>query len=229
MDIRQSTMTGTGLQYDEGLRKFMLNMFNHTALGLALSGVVAFFTYASGLIFTLMTGPMMWVTMLAPLGMIFWYASAGQNWTVSKIKNFYYIFTAVMGLGLSTLFGVYTAYSLVQVFFITSATFAGASIYGYTTRKDLTSMGSFLVIGLIGIIIASIVNIFMASSGLAFVISIAGVIIFTGLTAWDTQRAKEIYFSHGGDERYGVQFALSLYLNFINLFQMLLALLGNRE
>ena len=161
--------------------------------------------------------------------MIFWYASAGQNWTVSKIKNFYYIFTAVMGLGLSTLFAVYTAYSLVQVFFITSATFAGASIYGYTTRKDLTSMGSFLVIGLIGIIIASIVNIFMASSGLAFVISIAGVIIFTGLTAWDTQRAKEIYFSHGGDERYGVQFALSLYLNFINLFQMLLALLGNRE
>ena len=229
MDIRQSTMTGTGLQYDEGLRKFMLNMFNHTALGLALSGVVAFFTYGSGLIFTLMTGPMMWVTMLAPLGMIFWYASAGQNWTVSKIKNFYYIFTAVMGLGLSTLFAVYTAYSLVQVFFITSATFAGASIYGYTTRKDLTSMGSFLVIGLIGIIIASIVNIFMASSGLAFVISIAGVIIFTGLTAWDTQRAKEIYFSHGGDERYGVQFALSLYLNFINLFQMLLALLGNRE
>ena len=226
---RQSTMTSTGYQYDEGLRKFMLNMFNHTAAGLALSGVVAFFTYASGLIYTLMAGPMMWVTMLAPLGMIFWYASAGQNWSVGKIKNFYYIFTAVMGLGLSTLFAVYTAHSLLQVFFITSATFAGASIYGYTTKKDLTSMGSFLVIGLIGIIIASVVNIFMASSGLAFVISIAGVLIFTGLTAWDTQRAKLIYEQTGGDERYGVQFALSLYLNFINLFQMLLALLGNRE
>ena len=116
-----------------------------------------------------------------------------------------------------------------QVFFITSATFAGASIYGYTTKKDLTSMGSFLVVGLIGIIIASIVNLFMASSGLAFIISIAGVLIFTGLTAWDTQRAKQIYNECGGDERYGVQFALSLYLNFINLFQMLLALLGNRE
>ena len=190
----------------------MLTLLYHTATGLALSGVVAYFTYVSGLIFTLMTGPMMWVTMLAPLGMIFWYASAGKNWSISKIKNFYYAFTAVMGLGLSTLFAVYTAHSLVQVFFITSATFAGASIYGYTTKKDLTSMGSFLVVGLIGIIIASIVNLFMASSGLAFIISIAGVLIFTGLTAWDTQRAKQIYNECGGDERYGVQFALSLYL-----------------
>ena len=225
----ERTMTGTGVQYDEGLRKFMLNMFNHTATGLALSGVIAFFTYKTGLIFTLMAGPMMWITMLAPLGMIFWYAAAGQNWSLSKTKYFYYAFTAVMGLGLSTLFAVYTAHSLVQVFFITSATFAGASIYGYSTKADLTKFGSFLIIGLIGIIIASLVNIFMASSGLAFVISIAGVLIFTGLTAWDTQRAKQIYLSHGGDERYGVQFAISLYLNFVNLFQMLLMLLGNRE
>ena len=225
----ERTMTGTGVQYDEGLRKFMLNMFNHTATGLALSGVIAFFTYKTGLIFTLLAGPMMWITMLAPLGMIFWYAASGQNWSLSKTKYFYYAFTAVMGLGLSTLFAVYTAHSLVQVFFITSATFAGASIYGYSTKADLTKFGSFLIIGLIGIIIASLVNIFMASSGLAFVISIAGVLIFTGLTAWDTQRAKQIYLSHGGDERYGVQFAISLYLNFINLFQMLLMLLGNRE
>jgi len=224
-----STITSSYQEYDQGLRNFMLNMYNHTAAGLALSGIVAYLTYASGLIYTLMTGPLAWVVMLAPLGMIFWYSFAGQNWTLSKIKNFYYAFTVVMGIGLSTLFAVYTAYSLTQVFFITSATFAGASIYGYTTKKDLTSMGSFLIIGLIGIIIASIVNIFMASSGLHFAISIAGVLIFTGLTAWDTQRAKEIYYSHGGDERFGVQFALSLYLNFINLFQMLLSLFGNRE
>jgi FtsH-binding integral membrane protein len=224
-----STITSSYQEYDQGLRNFMLNMYNHTAAGLALSGIVAYLTYASGLIYTLMTGPLAWVVMLAPLGMIFWYSFAGQNWTLSKIKNFYYAFTVVMGIGLSTLFAVYTAYSLTQVFFITSATFAGASIYGYTTKKDLTSMGSFLIIGLIGIIIASIVNIFMASSGLSFVISIAGVLIFTGLTAWDTQRAKEIYYSHGGDERFGVQFALSLYLNFINLFQILLSLFGNRE
>lgn len=224
-----STITSSYQDYDQGLRNFMLNMYNHTAAGLALSGIVAYLTYASGLIYSLMTGPLAWIVMLAPLGMIFWYSFAGQNWTLSKIKNFYYAFTVVMGIGLSTLFAVYTAYSLTQVFFITSATFAGASIYGYSTKKDLTSMGSFLIIGLIGIIIASIVNIFMASSGLSFVISIAGVVIFTGLTAWDTQRAKEIYYSHGGDERFGVQFALSLYLNFINLFQMLLSLFGNRE
>jgi len=224
-----STITSSYQEYDQGLRNFMLNMYNHTAAGLALSGIVAYLTYASGLIYSLMTGPLAWVVMLAPLGMIFWYSFAGQNWTLSKIKNFYYAFTVVMGIGLSTLFAVYTAYSLTQVFFITSATFAGASIYGYTTKKDLTAFGSFLIIGLIGIIIASIVNIFMASSGLSFVISIAGVLIFTGLTAWDTQRAKEIYYSHGGDERFGVQFALSLYLNFINLFQMLLSLFGNRE
>jgi FtsH-binding integral membrane protein len=224
-----NTVTSSYQDYDQGLRNFMLNMYNHTAAGLALSGIVAYLTYASGLIYSIMTGPLAWIVMLAPLGMIFWYSFAGQNWTLSKIKNFYYAFTVVMGIGLSTLFAVYTAYSLTQVFFVTSATFAGASIYGYTTKKDLTAFGSFLIIGLIGIIIASIVNIFMASSGLHFVISIAGVLIFTGLTAWDTQRAKEIYYSHGGDERFGVQFALSLYLNFINLFQMLLSLFGNRE
>jgi FtsH-binding integral membrane protein len=224
-----NTVTSSYQDYDQGLRNFMLNMYNHTAAGLALSGIVAYLTYASGLIYSIMTGPLAWIVMLAPLGMIFWYSFAGQNWTLSKIKNFYYAFTVVMGIGLSTLFAVYTAYSLTQVFFVTSATFAGASIYGYTTKKDLTAFGSFLIIGLIGIIIASIVNIFMASSGLHFVISIAGVLIFTGLTACDTQRAKEIYYSHGGDERFGVQFALSLYLNFINLFQMLLSLFGNRE
>ena len=227
--MNRSAYATTGYQYDEGLRKFMLNMFNHTAMGLAVSGVVAYFVYATGLVYSLMSGPLAWVIMLAPLGMIFWYSFAGRNWELSTTKNFYYAFTAVMGIGLSALFAVYTAYSLVQVFFITSATFAGASIYGYSTKKDLTSMGSFLIIGLIGIIIASIVNIFLASSGLHFAISIIGVLIFTGLTAWDTQRAKQIYNECGGDERYGVQFALSLYLNFINLFQMLLALLGNRE
>lgn len=224
-----NTVTSSYQDYDQGLRNFMLNMYNHTAAGLALSGVVAYLTYASGLIYSIMTGPLAWIVMLAPLGMIFWYSFAGQNWTLSKIKNFYYAFTVIMGIGLSTLFAVYTAYSLTQVFFVTSATFAGASLYGYSTKKDLTAFGSFLIIGLIGIIIASIVNIFLASSGLHFVISIAGVLIFTGLTAWDTQRAKEIYYSHGGDERFGVQFALSLYLNFINLFQMLLSLFGNRE
>jgi len=213
--------------YDEGLREFMLNMYNHTAAGLAVSGVVAWFVYSSGLLFA-MAGSL-WLFALAPLGMILWYSFAGRNWAYEKLRNFYYAFTAVMGVGLAPIFAVYTGASITQVFFITAATFGGASLWGYTTKRDLTGFGHFLFMGLIGIIIASIVNLFMASSALMFTISILGVFIFTGLTAWDTQNAKNIYLSHGGDPRYGIQFAISLYLNFINLFQMLLALLGNRE
>jgi len=213
--------------YDEGLREFMLNMYNHTAAGLAVSGVVAWFVYSSGLLFA-MAGSL-WLFALAPLGMILWYSFAGRNWAYEKLRNFYYAFTAVMGVGLAPIFAVYTGASITQVFFITAATFGGASLWGYTTKRDLTGFGHFLFMGLIGIIIASIVNLFMASSALMFTISILGVFIFTGLTAWDTQNAKQIYLNHGGDPRYGVQFAISLYLNFINLFQMLLSLLGNRE
>ena len=205
----------------------MLNMYNHTAAGLGISGLVAWFTYSSGLLFA-MAGAI-WLFALAPLGMIIWYAFAGRNWSYDKLRNFYYAFTAVMGVGLAPIFAVYTGASIAQVFFITAATFAGASLWGYTTKRDLTGFGHFLFMGLIGIIIASIVNLFMASSAMMFTISVLGVFIFTGLTAWDTQRAKQIYMEHGGDPRYGVQFAISLYLNFVNLFQMLLSLLGNRE
>lgn len=214
-------------QYDEGLRQFMLNMYNHTAAGLAVSGLVAYLTYASGALFAM--GGLIYLFIFAPLGMILWYSFAGQNWSYSTLQTFYYSFVAVMGVSLATIFAVYTALSIAQVFFITAATFAGASLYGYSTKRDLTGFGSFLIIGLIGIIIASVVNIFLASSAVMFAISIIGVVIFTGLTAWDTQNAKNIYLAHGGDPRYGIQFAISLYLNFINLFQMLLSLLGNRE
>lgn len=222
-----STITEAREQYDLGLREFMLNMYNHTAAGLAVSGIVAWLVYKTGILFA-MAGAH-WLFALAPLGMILWYSFAGRNWSYDKLRTFYYAFTAVMGVGLAPIFAVYTAYSITQVFFITSATFAGASLWGYTTKRDLTGFGHFLFMGLIGIIIASIVNLFMASSALMFTISILGVFIFTGLTAWDTQNAKNIYNNHGGDPRYGIQFAISLYLNFINLFQMLLHLLGNRE
>jgi len=221
-----STLTEARVAYDEGLRNFMLNMYNHTAAGLGVSGVVAWLTYSTGALYAM--GSLMWLFMLAPLGMILYYSFAGQNWNKSTLTNFYYIFTAVMGVSLSTIFAVYTAYSIVQVFFVTSATFAGASLYGYTTKKDLTSFGSFLIVGLIGIIIASIVNLFLQSTGMQFVISILGVLIFTGLTAWDTQNAKSMYLQYQ-DSSMGIRFALSLYLNFINLFQMLLHLMGNRE
>lgn len=217
---------------DEGLRSFMINMYNHTAAGLAVSGFVAYFVYASGLISVLMTGPLAWLFILAPLGMIFLYSFTGESWNLSTTVLFYYVFVAMMGISLSTIFVIYTATSITQVFFITAATFASASLYGYTTKKDLTSMGSFLLIGLVGIIIASIVNIFLASSALMFAISIIGVVVFVGLTAYDTQNAKSIYFSARDRDqaaKYGIMFAINLYLNFINIFQMLLSLLGQRQ
>jgi len=216
--------------YDEGLRKFMINMYNHTATGLALSGFIAYLVYTTGMVYNM--GALMWVFMFAPLGMILFYGWAGQNWSLQGITRFYYAFTAVMGVSMSTIFVVYTMTSIAQVFFITSATFAAASLYGYTTKRDLTAMGSFLIVGLIGIIIASIVNIFLASSAFAFAISIIGVLIFVGMTAWDTQTAKNLFLSAPNMEvadKYGVQMALSLYLDFVNLFQFLLSLLGNRE
>tara|TARA_E500000178_G_scaffold65922_1_gene63163 strand:- start:890 stop:1558 length:669 start_codon:yes stop_codon:yes gene_type:complete len=221
-----STITETRVAYDEGLRNFMINMYNHTAAGLGVSGVVAWLTFSTGALYAM--GSLMWLFMLAPLGMILYYSFAGQNWSKDTLTKFYYIFTAVMGVSLSTIFAVYTAYSIVQVFFITAATFASASLYGYTTKKDLTSFGSFLIVGLIGIVIASVVNLFLQSTGMQFVISILGVLIFTGLTAWDTQNAKTMYLQYQ-DSSMGIRFALSLYLNFINLFQMLLHLIGNRE
>ena len=220
------TIAQDRVAYDEGLRNFMLNMYNHTAAGLGVSGVTAWLTYSTGALYAM--GSLMWLFMLAPLGMILYYSFAGQNWSLGKLTNFYYIFVTVMGVSLSTIFAVYTAYSIVQVFFVTAATFAAASLYGYTTKKDLTSFGSFLIVGLIGIIIASVVNIFLQSSGMQFAISIIGVLIFTGLTAWDTQNAKTMYLQYQ-DSSMGIRFALSLYLNFINLFQMLLYLMGNRE
>lgn len=226
-----STITEARTQYDEYLRQFMLALYNYTAIGIGISGVTAYLTYASGAMYAM--GSLMWFFVFAPLGMIFYYSFAGRNWSFQGTRNFYLVFTALMGVSLSTIFAVYTAASIAQVFFITAATFASASLYGYTTKKDLSGWGSFLLIGLIGIIIASIVNIFMASSALQFAVSIIGVLIFTGLTAYDTQNAKTTFLSgHLGTEelaKFAISTALSLYLNFINLFQMLLHLLGNRE
>ncbi len=226
-----NTRVLTGTYYDEALRTFMVALYNYTAIGLAITGIVAYLTFASGLMLAM--GPLMWVAVFAPLGMILWWSFAGQNWSFETTRIFYYVFTAVMGISMSTIFAVYTAISIAQVFFITAATFAGASLYGYTTKKDLSGWGSFLIVGLIGIILASIVNIFLQSSALEFAVSVIGVLIFTGLTAYDTQTAKSVFVSGrmNAEEtaKFAIHMALSLYLNFINLFQMLLSLLGNRE
>jgi FtsH-binding integral membrane protein len=226
-----NTRVMTGAYYDEALRTFMLALYNYTAAGLAVSGVVAYLTYASGAMAAM--GPLMWLFVFAPLGMIFFYSFAGRNWSFSTTRAFYFVFTAVMGVSLSTIFAIYTATSITQVFFITASVFAGASLYGYTTKKDISSWGSFLIVGLIGIIVAAIVNIFLQSSALSFAVSVIGVVIFTGLTAYDTQMAKSVFvngrMTAEETAKFAIEMALNLYLNFINLFQMLLSILGNRE
>ena len=170
--------------------------------------------------------------MLAPLGMVFYISARLNNMSAGKARNMFYIYAGLMGLSLSSLLLVYTGESVIRVFFITSAAFASLSIYGYTTKKNLSAFGSFLIMGVFGIMIASIVNIFLGSEGLAFIISILGVLIFAGLTAYDTQKIKNMYLAGDDMEISGkktVMGALTLYLDFILMFQFLLMFLGNRE
>ncbi len=224
-----STRTVDQAALDEGLRSHMLKVYNYMASGLALSGAAAAFTASNETLFNAVFGtPLQWVVMLAPLGLLF----AMSRASASTSKILYWIMVATFGVSISYIFQIYTAESVVRVFFITAATFGASSLFGYTTKRDLTGMGSFMIMGLFGIIIASVVNIFLASSMLHFVVSILGVLIFTGLTAFDTQRIKsEYYQGHDAEvlEKGAVMGAVSLYLNFLNLFMMLLSLLGNRE
>ena len=223
--------TGTQDQavLDEGLRSYMLKVYNYMASGLALSGIAAALTASTPAIYNAVFGtPLQWVVMLAPLGLLF----AMMKTSASTTKILYWIMVATFGVSISYIFQVYTAESVVRVFFITAATFGAASLYGYVTKRDLTGMGSFLFMGLIGIIIASVVNIFLASTMMHFVVSVLGVLIFTGLTAFDTQRIKsEYYHGHSQEvlEKGAIMGAVSMYLNFLNLFMFMLSLLGNRN
>jgi FtsH-binding integral membrane protein len=221
---------------DEGLRSFMLSVYNYMGLGLAITGVVAFAVASSPAIYMpIFTSPLKWVVMLAPLGFIFFLSARIQSMSVSAAQITFWLFAAVMGISMASIFLVFTGESIARVFFVTAATFGAVSLYGYTTKRDLSGVGSFLFMGLIGIIIASVVNIFLASSALQFAVSVIGVLVFTGLTAWDTQRLKEQYvgsLQYAGADIAGksaVMGALSLYLNFINLFTMLLQLMGNQR
>lgn len=236
---------------DQGLRSYMLSVYNYMALGLAITGFAAIGAFmlsvtkdpasavatARGMQLTqfgymLFASPLKWVVLLAPLGMVFFLSARLHKMSTASGQIAFYVFAALMGLSLSSIFLVYTGASIGRVFFITAAAFGTLSLYGYTTKKDLSGWGSFLVMGLFGIIIASIVNIFLGSSMLQFVVSVAGVLIFAGLTAYDTQRIKEMYFEGDDRESMGrkaILGALSLYLNFINMFTMLLSLFGNRE
>ncbi|MFM2045018.1 MAG: hypothetical protein RLY86_3594 [Pseudomonadota bacterium] len=220
-------------QFDEGLRAHMLRVYNFMTIGLVITGLVAFFSASSPAMVQLIQGtPLKWVVMLAPLAFVFVLSWNFHKFSFATLQMLFYAFSALMGLSMMYIFLVYTGESIMRVFFITAAMFAATSLYGYTTKKSLAGMGGFMFMGLIGILIAGIVNIFLQSSALQFAISVIGVLVFAGLTAWDTQRIKEEYAEGYGSEANGklaVMGALGLYLNFINMFQFLLQLLGNRE
>ena len=219
---------------DEGLRAYMLGVYNYMAAGLAVSGIIAYFVSASPAILTTIytNTALTWIVMLAPLAFILALSFGIQKMKASTVQALYWAFAITMGISLSSIFVVYTSASIARVFFITAATFGAMSLYGYTTKKDLTGWGSFLFMGLIGIIIASVVNFFMASAALDFAISVIGVLVFVGLTAYDTQKIRNEYSEFDSGEvatKKSVFGALRLYLDFINLMLMLLRLFGSRR
>jgi hypothetical protein len=258
--VQDAALARSRAEIDEGLRAFMLGVYNNMMLGLVVTGIVAYglsmlaFTgdaslaarndagqvvrlggeYLTPLGLTMFGTPLKWAIMLAPLAFVFFFSFRMDRMSAASAHTLFLVFAAVMGLSLASIFAVFTGESIVQVFFVTAAAFGALSLWGYTTKKDLSGWGSFLIMGLIGVVIASIVNLFLASSALAFAISVIGVLVFAGLTAWDTQRLKEMYIYEvaGNQEaaaKASVFGALSLYLNFINMFQMLLALFGQRQ
>lgn len=239
-----SARTGVAV-VDEGLRAYMVQVYNYMAGGLALTGIVAYLTFTSavanvggGRTLTafgqaIYSSPLKWVIMLAPLGFVLFLSVRVGRMSLGAAQLSFWLFAAVMGLSLSSIFLVFTGESITRVFFVTAAAFGGLSLYGYTTKKDLSGWGSFLIMGVIGIVIAALVNIFLQSSALQFAISVIGVLVFAGLTAYDTQRIKDTYYEIAGDAtmaaKTAIMGALSLYLDFINMFVSLLQLFGNRE
>ena len=230
----------SGAMIDEGLRAYMLKVYNLMALGLAITGVAAYLSFslafANGQITAfgqaIYLSPLKWVVILAPLAMVFFLSFRINRMSVAAATTTFWVYAALVGLSLSSIFIIYTGQSVVQTFFVTAASFGALSLYGYTAKRDLSAMGSFLMMGLFGLIIASLVNIFLASSALQFAISVIGVLIFAGLTAYDTQRIKEMYYTADDATvagRKAIMGALSLYLDFINLFMFLLQFMGNRR
>jgi uncharacterized protein len=248
---------------DEGLRAYMLHVYNYMVLGLAITGLAALGIYMASVTadpaiavkilrngvevparvagnmyltsigYLMFVSPVKWVVILAPLAMVFGLSFGIQRVRPNTAQFLFWIFAALVGLSLGSIFMVYTHTSIVRVFFITAASFGALSLWGYTTQRDLSGIGAFLIMGLFGVILASLVNMFMASSALQFVISVVGVLVFAGLTAWDTQRLKSEYLYGGMDgetkERSAIMGALSLYLNFLNIFTLLLQLFGQRD
>jgi FtsH-binding integral membrane protein len=235
--------TETGV-IDQGLRAYMIRVYNYMASGVAITGVVAYLVYAMSVVDTgaglqltsfgqfMFASWFKWVVIFSPLALVFFISARIGSMSVNAAQISFWIFSALMGASIASIFLVYSGESIARVFFITAAAFGGLSLWGYTTAKDLSGWGSFLFMGLIGVIIAMLVNLFIGSTALQFAVSVIGVLVFAGLTAYDTQRIKEMYYV--GDDgtvagRKAVMGALSLYLNFINLFMLLLQLFGGRR
>ena len=255
-----ATDAGSVAYVDEGLRTYMLRVYNYMAAGVALTGLVAYFVFTQavtgdaalaakasngaalamrrGMYLTefgriMYTTPLMWVVALAPLAFVFFLSFRVYKMSVAGAQLAFWLFAAVMGASLSVLLLKYTGTSIARVFFVTSAAFAGLSLWGYTTKRDLTGMGSFLIMGVIGLILASLVNIYFQSSAMQFAISAIGVLVFAGLTAYDTQQIKDGYYEIANDAtlmaKGAIMGALNLYLDFINMFTSMLSLFGDRE
>jgi FtsH-binding integral membrane protein len=227
-------------EVDLGLRKYLLGVYNYMASGLLLSGIVALVVANTGLrdlFFQVQNGRLGYtglglVSMIAPIGLIFFMSFTWQNRQTSTLKALYWLFVGLMGIGLTVPMLAYTGVSVARTFFVTAIAFGGLSLYGYSTKRDLSAFGTFLMMGLIGIVVAGLVNMFLQSTMMQFVISVVGVLVFAGLTAYDTQNLKRTYYAVGGgsmEDNSAIMGAVQLYLNFINLFQLLLSFMGDRR
>lgn len=239
----QSSSATRTVEYDQGLRSYLLGVYNYMASAILLTGIAAYLAGTSQAFMEMMLtmkdngavslSPLAYVVMFAPLGVVFFLSARLHTLSEGAAKAWFFAYAALMGLSLYYVFAMFTGVSVARVFFITAGTFGAMSLYGYTTKKDLSSMGSFLIMGVIGLLIASVVNLFLQSSALHFAVSLVGVLIFVGLTAYDTQRIKNTYYAVAGHgeamARATVMGALSLYLDFINLFVMLLQFFGDRR
>ena len=217
---------------DAGLRSYMLSVYNYMASGILLTGIVALLFASSGLAEQVLATPLRWLIMLAPLAFVMIMSFGMNRLSTGTLQLLFWAFATVMGLSMSSIFLVYTGTSIAQTFFAVSAAFMGLSLYGYTTKKDLSGFGTFLIMGVIGLIVAMVINIFLQSPAMQMAISAIGVLLFAGLTAYDTQKIKSIYAQVAGTDMMGktiIMGALNLYLDFINMFTFLLSFMGNRE
>ncbi|WEK02446.1 MAG: Bax inhibitor-1/YccA family protein [Candidatus Sphingomonas phytovorans] len=230
-----ATATGARTEaFDAGLRRYMLSVYNYMFSGILLTGIVAMAFAGSGMAAQVFQNPgiLKWIIVFAPLGFVFGMSYGGGRMSAGTLQAMFWGFAVAMGLSLSTIFLQYTGTSIAQSFFATAAAFGGLSLYGYTTKRDLSAFGTFLIMGLVGLIVASLLNLFFQSGAFALVISIVGVLLFAGLTAYDTQRTKSMYAQVAGtsaEQHVVIMSALNLYLDFINMFMFILRLFGNRN